>query len=105
MHLTLTLTVPWAVQAQEEDAPVRPRGAHSGGGAHMPGGHAMAAAQQQYLHPHHQLLQQHGLPPGTRLSAEQVAMLEAQAQVSRTYTTLAPTLQDATRRRMPIVGR
>lgn len=60
---------------------MRPRGALSGG-AHMGGGgggggHALAASQP-FLHPaQHPLLNQ-GLPPGARLSAEQMAMLEAQ---------------------------
>ncbi|KAK9843428.1 hypothetical protein WJX81_001990 [Elliptochloris bilobata] len=63
--------------AQEEDAPVRPRGTHGGGssgGAHMGATDAMAGAPP-FLHAPH--LMQHGLPRG--LSAEQLAMLEAQA--------------------------
>jgi len=79
--------------AQEEDAPVRggrggapgAAGAHLGpGGAGGRGAHALAGAPP-YLHAPQQP-QQHaallaaGLPPGARLSAEQLAMLEAQAQ-------------------------
>lgn len=58
---------------------MRPRGAHSGG-AHMGGGgggHALAATQP-FLHPAQHPLLNPGLPPGARLSAEQMAMLEAQ---------------------------